>query len=557
MNQLIHNRIPAGRGLFLGAVVGMVMLANHASTQPLPVLLDPSLTLSTVASNLTTPISLAFLGKNDFLVLEKNTGRVKRCHGSEVTTVLDLAVNSASERGLLGLALHPAFPANPGVYLFWTCAAPPAGDTNLPSMIECPDPPALGADETNIRAVPLLGNRVDRFVWNGSNLVFAANLIKLHAFQSDGAPLPPGQGDAAQGPAGNHNAGVIRFGPDGKLYIIIGDNGRRGALQNLPFGPTTQTVEVPDDQFGGPEPDNAHLTGVILRLNPDGSTPSDNPFYAVGAALGGEPGANLQKVFAFGIRNSFGMAFDPLGGHLWIEENGDDSFDEVNRVEAGFNSGWAQVAGPLSRLAEFKAIETSTPFFGLQQLRWSPTNLADSPLVALERLFVLPGSFYQDPELSWKWAIAPAALGFLGSHDLGAHYHGAMFLGSATPSLRGGAVFRLTLSPDRLHVQVSDARLADRVADNLAKYDLTESESLLWGTDFGVVTDIETGPDGRLYLVSLSRGAVYKVSGPDENGKKHKKRHDHDDGDDNGQDNEHHNGQDHGHDNSQAQGQRP
>src|SRR6185295_1283018 len=100
-----------------------------------------------------------------------------------------------------------------------------------------------GADETNILAVPLLGNRVDQFRWTGSSLVFVRNLIKLHAFQADGAPLPPGQGDAAEGPAGNHNGGVIRFGPDGKLYVIIGDNGRRGALQNLPFGPTTHEME--------------------------------------------------------------------------------------------------------------------------------------------------------------------------------------------------------------------------------------------------------------------------------------------------------------------------
>jgi glucose/arabinose dehydrogenase len=114
---------------------------------------------------------------------------------------------------------------------------------------------------------------------------------------------------------GNHNGGVIRFGDDAKLYVIIGDNGRRGQTQNLengPFGPGT-----PDDQFGGPEPDDAHLTGVILRLNDDGTTPDDNPFYAAGAAMGGPVGANVQKIFAYGIRNSFGMDVDPVSGDLW------------------------------------------------------------------------------------------------------------------------------------------------------------------------------------------------------------------------------------------------
>jgi glucose/arabinose dehydrogenase len=86
---------------------------------------------------------------------------------------------------------------------------------------------------------------------------------------------------------------VITFGPDDKLYIFIGDVGRRGQLQNLPVGPFGPGQ--PDDQFGGPEPDDAHLTGVILRLNNDGTAPTDNPFFAVGAAMGGEVGANLQK----------------------------------------------------------------------------------------------------------------------------------------------------------------------------------------------------------------------------------------------------------------------
>jgi hypothetical protein len=181
-----------------------------------------------------------------------------------------ILLNSASERGLLGIALHPDFPVNPGVYLYWTCTAPapPASNPFSPTLEACPDPPQPGPDTTNILEVPLLGNRIDRFIWNGSALIFDRNLIKLHAFQNDGAPIPPHQGDSAQAPAGNHNAGILRFGPDRKLYIIIGDNGRRGQLQNLAEGPTPPQ---PDDQFGGPAPDNFHLTGLILRLNDDGT----------------------------------------------------------------------------------------------------------------------------------------------------------------------------------------------------------------------------------------------------------------------------------------------
>ena len=105
--------------------------------------------------------------------------------------------------------------------------------------------------------------------------------------------------------------------------------------------------EIGDDQFGGPDPDANHLTGVILRLNPDGTAPRDNPFYRLGAERGGSVGASLKKVYAYGLRNGFGMAFDPFSGDLWEQENGDDSFSEINRTEEGFNSGWVQVMGPL------------------------------------------------------------------------------------------------------------------------------------------------------------------------------------------------------------------
>ena len=74
------------------------------------------------------------------------------------------------------------------------------------------------------------------------------------------------------------------------------------------------TGSGPDDQFGGPSPDNAHFSGVILRLNDDGRAPTDNPFFDIGRAIGGEVGQNVERVFAYGIRNSFGMTFDPLSG---------------------------------------------------------------------------------------------------------------------------------------------------------------------------------------------------------------------------------------------------
>ncbi|CAA9341488.1 MAG: PQQ-dependent oxidoreductase, gdhB family, partial [uncultured Chloroflexia bacterium] len=415
-----------------------------------PIMLHPRLAVRTVVKSLTTPTALAFLGPDDILVLEKNTGRVQRVIGGSVHgTVLDLAVNFGSERGLLGIALHPDFPNNSSAYLYWTESA-------------------TGADTNVLSNTPLLGNRVDRFTWNGSALAFDRTLIRLRSLQQD----------AQQPERGNHNGGVITFGPDGKLYIFVGDVGRRGQLQNLPCGPTAVCPgpTVVDDQFGGPQPDNAHLAGVTLRLNEEGTAPADNPFFSVGAALGGEVGASLQKIFSYGHRNSFGMAFDPISGGLWLQENGDDAFSEINSVTPGMNGGWLQIAGPVERISQYKEIETTFGNQSLQQLRWPPGNIAATPEEALSRLFMLPGAHYGDPAFSWKWEVAPAAIGFVTGRGLGRQFEGNLFVGAATPQMKGGYLFRFKLTGDRKAIAVDDRRLRDRVADNLAKHDLTESE---------------------------------------------------------------------------------
>ena len=486
-----------------------------------PEMVDPNLEVTTIVSGLAQPTSMEFLGAGDFLVLEKASGKVQHVvNGVIVGTALDLAVNSASERGLLGIALQPDFAHTKGVYLYWTQSS-------------------TGADSTNLADVPLLGNRVDRFVWDPGTqtLTFDKNIIMLRSFQAD----------AGQPMRGNHDGGKILFGPDGKLYIQIGDQGRRGQLQNLasgPFGPGH-----PDDQFGGPAPDDAHLTGVILRLNPDGTTPSDNPFANVTAqqiaqieqqagvtltsAQLSDVVANIHKIFSYGRRNGFGLAFDPMTGFLWESENGDDAFDEMNRVTAGSNGGWVQIMGPGRRVAEYKAIETSfTPLQGnlpvagnvpfsaidpatfipaLQQVRWPPLLIADSPGEARNRLFVLPGSHYSDPEFSWRWAVAPAAIGFAGS-GLGSQHAGNLFVGAARTFLAGGYLFEFTFDKSRRRFAFSSAVLKDRVDDNDYKFDEGQSESLVAGKNFGIATNIVTGPDGSLYVTSLTNGAVYRIT---------------------------------------------
>ena len=502
MESALAWALPLRRVVIIFVLMLMAACPSRVSAQPS--LSDPNLQVTVAASGFTQPIGVVFLptvppGSNDMLVLEKASGQIKRVINGVVqaTPALDLPVNSASERGLLSMVLHPDFPTNPSAYVRWTQSA-------------------SGVDSTTTLDVPLLGNRLDRFIWNGTTFTQAENLILIRSLQSD----------APQNPAGNHNGGVLKFGTDRKLYLFMGDQGRRGWLQNLSNGPFIGGGA--DDQFGGPAPDNAHLTGVVFRLNAfgdgtgrDGTAPSDNPFFAAGAAMGGEVGANIQKIFSYGHRNGFGMDIDQATGALWVTENADDAFSELNRIVPGMNGGWVQFAGPVSRLSQWKIIETTMFNSSLQQVRYPPTRAAYTPNLALSRLFMLPGAVYVDPEFSWKYEVGPAGTAFVRGNALGAEYNGTLWIGSARSFAQvggnGGSLYRLKLTADRLHIDVSaDPRLADKVADNLfraTKFDGTESETLKINVgDFGITPDIECGPDGNLYVVSLTLSTVYKIS---------------------------------------------
>src|SRR5205085_8315225 len=131
-----------------------------------------------------------------------------------------------------------------------------------------------------------------------------------------------------------------------------------------------------------------------------------------------------------------------------------------------------QLAGQLSRIAEFKQIETTLFGSNLQQVRYPPTRIAYTGNLALSRMFMLPGAVYRDPEFSWKYEIGPAGTTFVNGNALGPEYNGTLWIGSARSFQQvgnnGGSLYRLRLTADRLHVDVSaDPRLADHVADNV------------------------------------------------------------------------------------------
>src|SRR5215813_9007397 len=161
------------RYCFLSVGIALAQLPARADSIP-TVMLDPNLQVTTfLNTGLAQPIGIVFLGLNDALVLEKASGQVKRVINNvlQATPVLDLPVNSNSERGLLSMALHPNFPAVPFVYVRWTESS-------------------TGADSGAVADVPLLGNRVDRFIRNGSTLTLETNLIRLRSRQTDNLDVP-------------------------------------------------------------------------------------------------------------------------------------------------------------------------------------------------------------------------------------------------------------------------------------------------------------------------------------------------------------------------------
>ncbi|MFZ0566427.1 MAG: PQQ-dependent sugar dehydrogenase, partial [Nitrososphaeraceae archaeon] len=207
-----------------------------------------------------------------------------------------------------------------------------------------------------------LRNRIYKYQWNGETLINPVLILDL--------PADPGP---------NHDGGKIVIGQDGYLYAVIGDLNHDGQLQNF---------------LDGPPPDD---TGSIFRINPeDGSAAPDNPFT-------GSEGDVLSKYYAYGVRNSFGLDFDPLTGNLWDTENGPASFDEINLVRPGFNSGWQTVMGPISLSGDTE-----------------------------DDLVNFPGSHYADPIFSWADPVAPTDIEFFSSSNLGTKYANNIFVGDIT-----------------------------------------------------------------------------------------------------------------------------
>jgi glucose/arabinose dehydrogenase len=417
------------------ASIATILSSTFIQLEALPSINNRSLKVEVVAQGLAFPSSMAFLGPDDILVLEKNTGMVKRIVNGTMLPepLLDVNVAHQAERGMLGIAVSPKH-QNDGnnntrryVFLYYTEASTKDGD-----------------DITEGR-IPL-GNRIYRYELadNNTKLINPTLLLDLPAI-----------------PSAAHNGGAITIGPDDNIYLPIGNVNDQEIHS---FQTRAQNIENASDPNG---------TAGILRITQNGKPVNNDGNNSI---LGNQFPINLY--YAYGIRNSFGIDFDPVTKKLWDTENGPNFGDEINLVEPGFNSGWISVQGIWN------------PAGGnAGNITLDPDNLVD---------FNGTGK-YSSPEFTWKKTVGVTAIKFLNSDKLGKQYQNDMFVGD----FHNGYLYHFDLNKNRTGL-VLNGSLADRIADSPEEF---VNSSIIFGKGFGGITDIEEGPyDGYLYILTLYRG---------------------------------------------------
>jgi len=379
-----------------------------------PIVRDKSLDIEVVATGIDFPTSMSFLDYDDILVAEKNTGVVKRILNGTILEkpVIKVDVQNYWEGGLLGIAVDKhTSDSNPVyVYLYYSKAV------------------REGKDDYKINRTQVEGNLLYRYEYNDGKLVNPKLLLKI--------PYP-------QNLTYIHYGGVVLVGPDQNIYLVVGDLGH----------PETKAQNV-----------NSKLsingTSAIYRLTKEGSAAKGNPF-----------GGDMAKYYAYGIRNGFGMDFDPVTGKLWDTENGPWYADEMNLVQPGFNSGWKKVQG-LSYL-----------YNPHTKMQFEPDSLVD---------FDGKGK-YSEPEFVWNETFGVTAIKFLDSNKLGKNYENDVFVGD----FDNGNIYHFDLNSKRTALSLDD-KLADKIANNR-----DELQDVIFAQGFGAIVDIKVGPDGYLYILSL------------------------------------------------------
>jgi glucose/arabinose dehydrogenase len=389
-----------------------------------PVVNDDRLKVQLVTSGLRKPTSMAFLGNGDLIVLELSNGTVRRIINDTLQEkpLLDLNVSKVTgERGMLGVTVSKNAGGHEYVFLYFT--------------------------ESNVDNGEPIGNRLYRYEFTDDKLVNPKLLLDL--------PVKPGP---------YHNGGSLAIGPDKNVYITLGN------LENVEV-PENITSKIQNVKNG----DEPNGSGGILRVTQSGRAVGDG-------IIGKTYPSNLY--YAYGIRNSFGIAFDTLTGNLWDTENGPDYGDEINLVIPGFNSGFFKVQG---------IWQNEKGYIG--NVSTNPKDLVD---------FDGKGK-YSMPEFTWKGRYGPTALIFLDSTKLGKNYENDLFVGN----MHNESIIHFDLTNDRNGLSLSGP-LKDKVAD----YN-KELDNNIFAKDFdGGITDLEVGPDGYLYVVSGiwgCEGKIYRI----------------------------------------------
>jgi glucose/arabinose dehydrogenase len=269
---LIRHRVRSCVSAALAMLVVALVAQARAGTP------EPGFSDSLVVGGLSSPTAIAFLPDGKLLVTEKG-GALKLFDGSSTTTLVAIPVCTGSEMGLLGIAIDPDFSSNGFIYLYRTKAG------------------AGGCGTSTGRF-----NQVVRVTMSGGSVNLASLTELLSGIRTDN---------------GNHNGGVLRVGPDLKLWVGVGDTG----LGDNTGGPGSATNPYAQDL--------GSLNGKALRVNLDGTVPADNPFAGTAGARG--------EVWAYGFRNPFRMSFDSETGKLWIGDVGDLTVEEIDIGVAGGN----------------------------------------------------------------------------------------------------------------------------------------------------------------------------------------------------------------------------
>jgi glucose/arabinose dehydrogenase len=437
-----------------------------------------------VTQGLSNPTGMVFLDRNQILVLEKDEGKVLRVVNGNISKdpVLALDVNHHKERGLLGIALlrnqngDKENKENDSKYIFLFYTEPRyTGKGNAScNKQECEE--------------MQFNNRLYRYEYKNNKMINPKLLVDIpiywnnRVYPSIYSEIIHGGKNWTSYPIreGVHQGGVIAVDRNNNLYLVTGDGGAchsaEGCYRSVHSGFLgAQTA----NKKNGSLPVGM---GGIIWLTEDGKPVNKNGVLGAGNIL--------DLYYAYGIRNSFGMDFDPVSAKLWDTENGPHFGDEINLVNPGFNSGWTKIQGVWPILNSTELQDNATT-------KGHPTS---SMTLAEKDLEDFGGKgAYSEPEFTWNSSVGVTSLKFLDTDKLGKQYHNDMFVGDAL-----GRIYHFDLNENRNALDLNGT-LKDKIANNE-----TELKDSIFGEGFNTVTDLEVGPDGYLYVLSYS-GTIYKI----------------------------------------------